>query len=84
MEKDIAIYDNMGETFDRITIVFNDTKMNTNYGIAYDALGCSETGIGFFTHTTAMKGRHLGKKITFSDLHSDLQNRLISYFKNDK
>lgn len=81
MKKNIAIYDNFGETYDRVTIIFNDTKRNTIHGVEYDALGCSETGAGFFMHTTAMKGSHLGKKVEFSDLHSELQTSLTNYFK---
>ena len=84
MEKNITIYDNMGETYDRVTVVFNDTKRSAIHGVEYDALGCSETGAGFFIHTTAMKGSHLGKKVKFSDLHPELKGRLDKYFLTDK
>ncbi len=85
MEKNITIYDNMGETYDRVTVVFNDTKRVAvgGIGLEYDALGCSETGVGFFMHTTAMKGSHLGKKVKFSDLHSELKDKLDNYFLTD-
>ena len=81
MKQNITIYDNMGESYDRVTVVFNDTKRRTVHGVEYDALGCSETGVGFFMHTTAMKGSHLGKKVDFSDLHPELQTSLTNYFK---
>ena len=71
-----SYYDNGGKTYDRITVIFDDTKN----GDIYDCLGCSYTGEGFFQHSTAMKGRHLGKKVQFSDLSDELQRRLTSYF----
>ena len=73
--KTLSIYDNGGETFDRITVIFDDTKN----GNTYDCLGCSYTGEGFFQHSTAMKGRHLGKKISFEDLSKELQQTLKNY-----
>lgn len=81
MEKNITIYDNMGETYDRVTVVFNNSRRVVNGGVEYDALGCSETGAGFFMHTTAMKGSHLGKKVKFSDLHPELKDKLNKYSK---
>jgi hypothetical protein len=71
-----SYYDNGGKTFDRITVIFDDTKN----GNMYDCLVCSYTGSGFFQHSTAMKGRHLGRKVQFSDLSDELQRRLTSYF----
>lgn len=77
----ISIYDNFGKTIDRITIVFNDTKRKTIDGyVMYDCLGANWDGSCYFEHGTAMKGRHLGKKIGFSDLSAELQSILKSYF----
>lgn len=73
-----SYYDNGGKTYDRITVIFDDTKN----GNTYDCLACSYTGEGFFEHSTAMKGRHLGRKVQFSDLSDELQRRLTSYFNN--
>lgn len=82
MEKNITIYDNMGETLDRITIVFNDEIERVRNGVVeYNSLASSETGLGFFMHTTAVKGEHLGKEIEFSDLHPELKMRMAMYFK---
>ena len=75
--KNISIYDNQGETFDRITIVFNDRKRATKDGILYECIAASENGSGFFLHSEAMKGIHLGKKIDFSKLSLPLQNKLL-------
>lgn len=79
--KNLSIYDNEGETFDRITIIFNDTKRKTANGYLYTCLGCSFDGFAFFQHGEAMKGRHLGKKISFDDLSGELQQTLKTYFK---
>lgn len=79
----IAIYDNGGATVDRITVVFLDTKRKyLGKFMVYDCLGTSETGFEFFQHSTCTRGRHLGKRVEFKDLHPELQERLINYFKN--
>ena len=75
--KNISIYDNGGKSYDRFTIIFNDRKRATKYGILYECICSSETGSGFFLHSEAMKGRHLGKKIDFSKLSLPLQNKLL-------
>ena len=80
--KNLSIYDNGGETYDRITIIFNDTKRITADGYLYTCLGCSLNGIGFFEHSEAMKGRHLGKKISFEDLSKELQQTLKNYYND--
>ena len=81
--KNISYYDNGGKTFDRITIVFNDTKTKAPDGnVLYEAIGSSLNGSGFFQHCYAVKGRHLGKKITFDELSPGLQQRIISYFND--
>ena len=75
--KNITIYDNGGKTLDRITVIFNDRKIATKDGVLYECIASSETGSGFFLHSEAMKGRHLGKKIDFSKLSLPLQNKLL-------
>lgn len=80
--KNVTIYDNGGKTYDRITIVFLDTKSKPLYcGRFYDyeCIGSSETGDGFFQHSNCQRGPHLGKKINFSDLSPELQNKLNNY-----
>lgn len=80
--KNVSIYDNRGKTFDCITVVFDDSKRKTNDGYIYDCLSCSYTGSGFFQHSEAMKGKHLGKKVTFDDLSPELQKKLSTYFND--
>ena len=82
-QKNITIYDNGGKTFDAITVVFNDCK-NEKIGNrwVYDCLSCSINGNGFFQHSTAIKGSHLGKKTKFENLEKPLQNKLFQYFNN--
>lgn len=80
--KNISIYDNGGKTFDRITVLFNDSKRLTKDGFIYDCLACSHSGSGFFQHSSAMKGKHLGKKVSFDNLSTELQKRLKTYFND--
>ena len=75
--ENISIYDNGGKTLDRITVIFNDRKRVTKYGIIYECIAASETGSCFYLHSEAMKGRHLGNKIDFSKLSLPLQNKLL-------
>ena len=75
--KNITIYDNGGKTLDRITVIFDKEKIQTKDGILYNCIVASETGSGIYQHSEAMKGRHLGKKIDFSELSLPLQNKLL-------
>ena len=75
--KNISIYDNGGKTIDRITIIFDKEKRQTKDGIIYNCIAASETGSGFFLHSEAMKGRHLGNKMDFNNLSLPLQNKLL-------
>jgi len=80
----LVIYDNGGKTFDRITVVYLEDKFRSRAtgNITYSYLGASETGVGFFQHGECEIGRHLGKKIKFSDMDSNLQ-RLIKILFNE-
>ena len=82
--KNISIYDNKGETFDRITIVFDNKKTKTKEGFIYEGIGASEDGLGFLQHTICMKGKHLGEKITFQELHKNLQEFINNYQSQNK
>ena len=75
--ENISIYDNGGKSYDRITVIFNDRKRVTKDGIIYECISASLMGRGFFLHSEAMKGVHLGKKIDFSKLSLPLQNKLL-------
>lgn len=77
-------YDNGGKTYDRITVVLTETGFHSRDGKKYDYIGTSETGSGFFQHGSwCIKGRHLGRKVGFCELHPDLQARLKNYFAED-
>ena len=75
--ENISIYDNGGKSYDRITVIFDKEKRQTKDGILYNCVASSETGSGFYQHSEAMKGKHLGKKIDFSKLSLPLQNKLL-------
>ena len=75
--ENITIYDNGGKSYDRITVIFNDRKRVTKDGVLYECIASSENGSGFYLHSEAMKGRHLGNKIDFSKLSLPLQNKLL-------
>lgn len=65
----MEIYDNGGETLDRYTIFLSHA--NDDY-IASDI-----NGAGFYQHgENGKRGRHLGKKVPFTSLSSELRHRL--------
>lgn len=78
--KNIAVYDNGGKSFDRITIVFLDTKQRPLFGgryYDYECIGTSENGLGFFQWGNCQLGRHLGKKISFESLSDRVKKMVI-------
>jgi hypothetical protein len=82
--KIIACYDNQGETFDRYTIVLN-TWFN-NAKTMKDCLALSNNPThpqGFSQFSGCQMGKHLGKKIKFSDLPDHIQNH-INYRLNEE
>ena len=82
--KKVAVYDNQGRTYDRITIVFLDTKTKPLFGgkfFDYDCVGASETGEGFYLHSNCQRGKHLGKKIKLENLHPDLLKKVLCELK---
>ena len=62
------IYDNGGNTLDRYTIFLDK---NSNACIASDY-----RGIGFYQHCEAIRGRHLGRRISWVDLSIELKQLL--------
>lgn len=74
MKNNIRIYDNGGKTVDRYTVIYMDepeNKPNTFNARGMCAHPFSPQGFG--CSTTAMPGRHLGKRIEFKDLPKDCQ-----------
>ncbi len=68
-----SIWDNGAKSKDRYTII---TKEQSNPP-SYDALGVSDD-ISFSQWSDALEGKHLGKKIKFSNLPTNVQNEVIS------
>lgn len=68
----ITIYDNGGRTLDRYTIFLGNTD---------DCIGADLTGNGFYQHSTGIRGKHLGKKISLLDLDIKLIARLKAEVK---
>lgn len=78
MFKGARIYDNGGKTADRYTVVYMTLPESRG---CYAAVGMNAEpfhpqGIG--THTSAMPGRHLGRRITFDQLPHDCQLVVLS------
>ena len=66
----LRIYDNGGRSLDRYTCVYGKSYYQNGHKI-YDAIGFSENPThshGFYQHTSAQLGRHLGKIIKLSNL----------------
>lgn len=67
----ILCYDNGGKSIDRYTVIYMD--QNERNG-CLSSVGMNSAPFhpqGFGQHTTAMPGRHLGKRIKFATLPDD-------------
>lgn len=73
----MEIRDNGGRTIDRYTVIYNiigDSNSN------YECVSMNQEPFhpqGFGQHGTAMRGRHLGKKIKFNQLPTDCQKLVM-------
>ena len=69
----IKCYDNGGLSIDRYTVVFLNQSEGGNLfsALAMNAYPFAPQGFGL--HCSAALGRHLGKRIAFSDLPPDCQ-----------
>jgi hypothetical protein len=68
----IRIYDNGGKSFDRYTAI--DIDRPERQVNMFSAIGFSADPFhpqGFGQHTSAMPGRHLGKRVKLADLPPD-------------
>lgn len=75
--KKVKIYDNGGKTIDRYTAVYTHLIEKPRL---YSARGMSENPFhpqGFGCWTSAMLGRHLGKRIEFKNLPKDCQTLVL-------
>lgn len=78
--KDLRFFDSgLNSSLDRITIVLMNTKVTKSSGVYYDCIGSCWTGISVFTHCDCQLGEHLGKELQFSELSTELQNRIKEY-----
>lgn len=71
----VRCYDNGG--FDRFTAVYLDRPEGPG---TFQALGASERPFhpqGFGQHCAAALGRHLGRRVAFSDLPADVQRAIL-------
>ena len=72
--QEIRCYDNGGKTFDRYTVIYmNDPEYKPG---TFSCVGMSEHPFhaqGFGQHSSAMPGRHLGRRIKFEELPPDCQ-----------
>lgn len=77
MEQRIRCYDNGGKTADRYTVVYLEDRERDG---TYTCVGMSAEpfhpqGVG--QHSTAMLGRHLGRRISFEALPVDCRRLVL-------
>jgi hypothetical protein len=76
-----AIYDNGGRSFDRYTVILNSHRVNRHGYRVWDCFAMSDNPRhpqGFGQHSEAQRGKHLGKRICFSDLPAQCKETLNS------
>jgi len=77
----LEIRDNQGETLDRYCVVYDYSDQETANGeklywsVCMNSAPFHPQGIG--SHGPAMPGKHLGKKIKFSQLPADCQKLVM-------
>ena len=70
----IRIYDNGGKTLDRYTVLYMDLPRERDGTIQARAMSDRPFHpLGFGQWTSAIPGRHLGKRIAFEQLPKDCQ-----------
>lgn len=75
----VSCWDNGGSTADRYTIIFTN-QPEDQAKATFAAVGASDdvtSPQGFYQHTIAQPGRHLGKRIGFTQLPEALQKRVM-------
>lgn len=77
----VDVYDNGGESHDQYTIVLLDEPEGKGM---FACIGASESKGSFYQHSTCQNGKHLGKKIKFSDLPEWLQKKVADELSEDK
>lgn len=75
---EIRCYDNGGKTFDRYTVIYMSLLETNDF---YSCVCMSDHPFhpqGFGQHSTAIPGRHLGRRIKFKELPPDCQKLVNS------
>jgi len=76
-----SIWDNGGETLDRITVVLN-TSYHKDYRnpntLYHEMLGLSTNGLRYSEFTEGVEGKHLGSRVSWESLPETLQNHIIN------
>lgn len=74
----VTIYDNGGQSFDRFTAIYSGLPRERDG--TFQARAMSENPfhpLGFGQWTSAQPGRHLGKRIRFSELPVNCQKLIL-------
>jgi hypothetical protein len=75
---EVRIYDNGGKTLDRYTAVYMDEPENRPGTFSARAMSRDPFHPqGFGCSTTAMPGRHLGKRIKFNECPPDVRELIL-------
>ena len=76
-----AIYDNEGESFDRYTVITNKQDSDTNYTLCLALSHNPNSPQGMSLFCSCKEGKHLGKKIEFSELSEEIQKHILQRLK---
>ena len=71
-----SIYDNNGDTFDRITVVLNE--YHDRQKLFNVCLGISLDGVAFSQFSSCQIGSHLGNKVKWEELEEVTKKHIIS------
>lgn len=74
-----TIYDNKGKTIDHYTVLDNEDKTEYTDKMR-QCLGLAESPKTYSQFCTATLGRHLGKKVNYSDLPEKLREHILERF----
>lgn len=80
----VRCYDNSGKSFDRYTVIFTRHPYTFFRNGSREALAMSAEPLhpqGFGQHVQVLDGKHLGKRIKFTDLPPDCRTLVIRDYK---
>lgn len=76
----LSIHDYGDTVCDRYTFVLRKRFYPTNPGF-HPHLGTSENGLGISMFGECLRGKHLGKRVTWESLSKELQNHVAERLK---